>query len=316
MKNINKPIKVLFYSKWESIEDWQKVFLNKNIKLLNWPNDFKNKKHEIKYAIVWDAPNSLWRQFPNIKLIQSLGAGVDHILSKNYPKNSIITRLEDPDLTKQMTEYTFLSVLMCYRRFFNYLDQKNKKIWKQITPFKQNEFNITILGYGNIAKNIVKELTKFGFKINVWANKKRNLKKYNYFYGISELNKSLINSNCLINILPSTSYTKNLIGLSQFKKLKKESYYISLGRGNTTNEDDLIYAIEKKILKGVVLDVFQNEPLSKSNKLWKMKNIFITPHIAGVTYATKFAANIFKQNINAIENNKNIKNKVSIKKQY
>jgi len=316
MKNIKKPIKVLFYSKWESIEDWQKVFLNKNIKLLNWPTDFKNKNHNIKYAIVWDAPNSLWKKFPNIKLIQSLGAGVDHILTKNYPKNSIITRLVDPDLTNQMKEYALLAVLMCYRRYFSYLDQKNKKNWKQITPFRQYEFNITILGYGNIAKSIIKELTKLGFKINVWANKKRYLKKCNYFYGIPKLNESLKNSNCLINLLPSTNNTINLIGLSEFKKLSKESYFINLGRGDTTNENDLIYALEKKILKGAVLDVFQNEPLSKSNKLWKMDNIFITPHIAGVTYATNYAANVFKKNINAIKNNKNIKNKISIKKQY
>ena len=316
MKNINKPIRVLFYSKWESIEDWQKVFLNKNIKLLNWPTDFINKNHDIKYAIVWDAPNSLWKKFPNIKLIQSLGAGVDHILSKNYPKNSIITRLVDPDLTNQMKEYTLLAVLMCYRRYFNYLDQKNKRKWKQITPFKQNEFNITILGYGIIAKTIVKELIKLGFKINVWANKKRNLKKCNYYYGSSQLLKSIKNSNCLINLLPSTSDTINLIGISEFKNLSKESYFINLGRGNTTNEDDLIYVLEKKIIKGAVLDVFQKEPLSKSNKLWNLDNVFITPHIAGVTYATKYAANIFKQNINAIKNNKNIKNKISIRKKY
>tara|TARA_B100000686_G_scaffold149590_1_gene156862 strand:+ start:23701 stop:24651 length:951 start_codon:yes stop_codon:yes gene_type:complete len=316
LKNTNHTTKVLFYSKWDSIKEWQKVFDKENIKLINWPSDFKNKKHDIKYAIVWDAPNTLWKQFPNIKLIQSLGAGIDHILLKNYPKNSIITRLEDPDLTNQMTEYSILAVLMCYRKYFQYSELKNKIKWKQLTPLKKNEFKVTVLGYGIIAKNIIKELSKLGFNINVWASKKRELKHCKYYYGSSQFLKSVKNSNCLLNLLPNTSKTKGLINLSVFKLLNKESYFINIGRGKTVIEKELIYALKNNILTGSILDVFKNEPLIKSNELWKLKNVFISPHIAGITNATNYAAKIFKNNINAMTNQKYIKNKVSIKKQY
>ena len=63
-----------------------------------------------------------------------------------------------------MTEYAILSVLMCYRKYFQYNELKNRKKWNQISPYKAEEFKITVLGYGNIAKNIVKELLRFGFK--------------------------------------------------------------------------------------------------------------------------------------------------------
>lgn len=318
MKILQKEIKVLFYSEWDSIVDWQKVFLGKNIKLLNWPNDFKNKynKKDICYAIVWDPPNELFNDFPNLKLIQSLGAGVDHILTKNFPKNCVITRLEDPDLTNQMTEYALLSVLMCYRRYFQYNKYKNNKNWNQIVPFNQNEFKITILGYGTIAKNICKELSRFGFNINIWANSKRKVKNFNYYYGPKQLKNSVKKVNCLINLLPTTTKTFELINLKLFNLLANECYFINIGRGKTVNEKDLILALQKNIITAAVLDVFKNEPLKKSNKLWQLENVFITPHIAGVTHATKYAADTFLKNIESLNTNKKILNKISINKQY
>ena len=318
MKEIKKYTEILFYSKWDSIEEWQKVFDKKNIKLLKWPSDFKDKTnyYNIKYAIVWDPSEKMWQYFPNLKLIQSLGAGVDHILTKNPPKNCVITRLEDPNLTNQMTEYAILSVLMCYRKYFQYNELKNKKKWNQISPFKAEEFKITVLGYGNIAKNIVKELLRFGFKINVWANKKRHLTKTKYYYGRKQLYKSVQESNCLINLLPHTSSTYNIINSSIFKILAPEAYFINIGRGKTVDEKDLIYALENKLLNGAILDVFKNEPLKKSSKLYTLKNVFITPHIAGITNPTNYAANILIQNIKSLNTKNKIKNKISLVKEY
>ena len=90
-------------------------------------------------------PKELWKLFPNIKLIQSLGAGVDHILSKNPPKNCIITRLEDPNLTNQMTEYAIFAVLMCYRKYFQYNELKKKKNGSKFLRRKQKNLKLLSL---------------------------------------------------------------------------------------------------------------------------------------------------------------------------
>ena len=110
-----------------------------------------------------------------------------------------------------MKEYALLAVLMCYRRYFQYHDLKHKNKWSQLSPLKETEFKITILGYGTISKQIVKELIKFGFKVNIWANKKRIITKCNYFYGAKQLFKSVERSNCILNLLPNTSKTRDLI---------------------------------------------------------------------------------------------------------
>ena len=75
-------------------------------------------------------------------------------------------------------------------------------------------------------------------------------------------------------------------------------------------------SLKNNILNGAVLDVFKNEPLNKSNVLWELNNTYITPHIAGITNATIYAANNFIKNIEALENKSEIKNKVSLIKEY
>jgi len=313
-----KPIKIVFYSKWDSFYKWKKVLLKKNIKLYQWPDDFNKTKiyPNIYAALVWDPPESMWKSFPKIKIIQSLGAGVDHILNKSYPKDAHIIKLSDPNLSNQMADYILMSVLMCHRKIFQYSINKKNKDWNQIIPFDKDNFGITILGYGTIARIVIKKLKYMGFNVKVWSKTKRNPKNIQYYYGSRQLHKSIKNSSCLISLLPNTSETNNIIGLSEFKLLNTESYFINVGRGMTVNEQELIYALSKSILSGAILDVFSKEPLNKKSKLWELNNVFITPHIAGITNATDFAASLLKKNFNALISNKKIQNKINNIKGY
>ena len=313
-----KSINIVFFSKWDSFEEWKNILVKNNINLFNWPDDFnKNKSYpNINGALVWDPPDNMWSSFPNIKIIQSLGAGVDHILKKNYPRNTNIIKLYDPDLSNQMAEYALMSVLMCKRKYFQYSYNMKKEIWGQLTPLENKNFKITILGYGNIAKLVIKRLKYFGFHINVWSRTKRTLKSINYYYGKDKLHDSIKGSSCLISLLPDTEFSRNIIGLSEFKLLNNESYFINIGRGNTVNQKELLYALKKSILTGAIIDVFQEEPLNQKSELWKLQNLFITPHIAGITNATNFSGELLKDNFYNLYNKKTLKNKVNISRGY
>ena len=317
-KNKLRPINIVFYSKWDSFEKWRNILINHNMNLYNWPDDFKKNStySNINGALVWDPPDEIWKHFPNIKIIQSLGAGVDHILRKKIPENVNIIKLHDPNLSNQMAEYALMSVLMCKRKYFQYSKNMSNKKWNQLTPLDNKDFKITILGYGNISKLIIKNFKGMGFNINVWGNSKRNLKNINYFFGKNQLHESIKNSSCLISLLPDTKLTEDLIGLDEFSLLSNESYFINIGRGRTVKQTDLIYALKNNILTGAIIDVFNKEPLDKNNELWNLKNILITPHIAGITHATDYAAKLLKQNFNNLCLNKKLKNKINITSGY
>lgn len=308
-----QAINVVFYSQWDSYEKWKNILLKQNINLYQWPDDFiKNKYYpNINTALVWDPPEEMWKFFPKLKIIQSLGAGVDHILNKSYPKDAHIIKLSDPNLSNQMADYILMSVLMCHRKIFQYSINKKNKDWNQIIPFDKDNFGITILGYGTIARIVIKKLKYMGFNIKVWSKTKRSPQNIQYYYGSRQLHKSIKNSSCLISLLPNTSETNNIIGLSEFNLLRKECYFINVGRGMTVNEQELIYALSNAILSGAILDVFSKEPLNKKSKLWGLNNVFITPHIAGITNATDFAASLLKKNFNALIQNKKLHNKIN-----
>ena len=313
-----KPINVIFYSKWDSFEKWQEKLLKYNILLHKWPDNFDNINiyPDIEGALVWDPPNDMSSFFPNLKIIQSLGAGVDHILNKAYPKNINIIKLNDPDLSNQMADYLLMSVLMCYRRYFQYSANKENKIWKQLIPPDKDNFIITILGYGSISKLIIKKLNYMGFNVQVWSKSKRSPKNITYYYGDSELHNSLKNTSCLISLLPLTSTTHNLLGLKEFNLLSKDCYFINAGRGLTVNEEELIYALKHRVLVGAILDVFSVEPLNTNNPLWELDNVCMTPHIAGITNATDHASKLLRANFELLYKNKKLINQVSNTKGY
>jgi glyoxylate/hydroxypyruvate reductase len=313
-----RPIHIIFYSKWDSFDKWSEKLLKYNIILHRWPEVLEDNiiYSDIEGALVWDPPNDMWSFFPNLKIIQSLGAGVDHILSKSYPKSVNIIKLNDPNLSNQMAEYVLMSALMCYRKFFQYSINKKKKYWKQITPFDKKDFIITILGYGTISKLVTKKLIAMGFIVKVWSKTKRKPRNIDYYYGDKGLNNSLKNSSCLISLLPATADTYNLIGLSEFTLLSSESYLINVGRGYTINEEELITALKDKVLSGAILDVFSKEPLNKNNELWNLNNVYLTPHIAGITNATDSAAKTLRNNFDLLRKNKTLINKVDSSKGY
>ena len=316
--NKNKKINIVFYSEWDPYLKWKKILSIYNIILHKWPDDFiKNKIYsKVEGALVWDPPDEMWSCFPKIKIIQSLGAGVDHIIKNNYPKDVNIIKLNDPNLSNQISEYVLMSVLMCYRKFFQYLIYKNSKQWKQLKPMNKRDFKITILGYGNIAKLVIKRLQLNNFQVKVWGHSKRKIKNINYYHGKNQLSLSLKNTTCLICLLPFTPHTNNIIGLNEFKILNNESYFINVGRGNTVNENDLLYSLDNSILTGAILDVFKQEPLKKNNKLWNLNNVFISPHIAGITNPTNYSAKLLKENFIALYNNKKLKNLVTPNRGY
>ena len=104
----------------------------------------------------------------------------------------------------------------------------------------------------------------------------------------------------------------NQIFLSKkfLKNMKKNSCLINIGRGNAIEENDLLNHLKKNKNFYAYLDVFKNEPLKSSNQFWRLPNVTITPHVAGVTAiepSVKYMYSKYKK----LKKNKNIKSDVN-----
>ena len=299
----------------KNVEPWEKALKEKlpNTTIEVYPNI--KDKDVVDFVICWKPIKNVFEQFPNIKVIQSVGAAVDHITSTQTINNSTITRIVDERLSNDMWEFLLAIVLSELKNTRTYLKQQAQNAWKQQDYRTINDMTISILGLGKIGGYVAEKFAQIGFKVKGWSNSKKQISKVTSYDGENEFDSFLNNSNFLINLLPLTDQTKGILNKKTFRKLPKDSFLINVGRGEHLVEDDLINSLDDSKLSGAFLDVFLNEPLPKEHPFWKHAKIQITPHVASLTNVATSIEQI-TENYNRFLKKEKLLNVVSLKKGY
>ncbi len=306
---------ILFYSKFVNSKEWKRNIKKKfnNKKIISIYD--KNKFDKVDIAIVWNLPNNILNKLPNLKIIFSLGAGVDHILKLNDYNGTPIVRIKDPLMGELMYYYVLSQILNFQIGINEYKLAQSKKLWrKEILPALSKDLTIGILGFGFLGSVVGKFLARNNYKIIGYKKTKLKKEKIKMYYN-KQLPTFIKSSDILVNILPNTKDTVNFVNSKFLKLMKKKSLLISIGRGSTVNETDLFKYLKKNKLFYASLDVFKNEPLSKKNPLWSLPNINITPHVASITVMNSAIDLIYKRYSRYISTKK-IKSDVNLSKGY
>ncbi len=308
---------ILFHNTtFDKIDVWKKTIKKyfKNEKIISI-KDYK-KFNNVKYAIIWNLPDETLSKLKNLKIIFSMGAGIDHILKlKNYNRKIPIIRIKDPKMGERIANYSLAQILNYQLNFKIFQNSQNKKYWSgERTPIDNQNLTVGILGLGFLGSYIAKKLIKLNY--NVIAYKKSSKRFLNIkVYTKKNITKFIKNSDVIVSILPATPETDNIINRSFLKKMKKKSCLINIGRGNAIDETALVKHLKRNKDFFVYLDVFKNEPLKSSNKLWSLSNVSITPHVAGVT-AIDSAVEYMFQKYQIYINNHKLKSDVKTNKSF
>ncbi len=295
---------------------WEKALEEKllNTSIEVYPN-VKNKE-SVDFVICWKPKKNVFNEFPNIKIIQSVGASIDHITnSQIIEPNHIITRIIDEKLSNDMWEFLITIVLSELKSIRTYVTQKAQKTWKQHDYNTINNTTISILGLGSIGSLVAEKFAQMGFNVKGWSTSKKQISNVESYIGIHEFDAFLYNSDFLINLLPLTSKTKGILNKRTFQKLPKGSFLINVGRGEHLVETDLINALDAFMLSGALLDVFRCEPLPKEHPFWNHPKIQITPHVASLTNVKTVIDQII-ENYQRFLKNEELLNIVSLEKEY
>ncbi|MXN66411.1 glyoxylate/hydroxypyruvate reductase A [Stappia sp. GBMRC 2046] len=284
-----------------------------------WP-DAMGDPRDIEYVLTWKAPGELLNSLPGLKVIFSLGAGVDHILKGQSLPDVPVVRVVDPDLTARMTEWITLQVLLHHRKLPTYAEQQTKRLWKEHTQPGTAEVRVGILGLGVLGKDAAEMLVRFGFNVAGWARSKKAIEGVECFAGAAELDAFLARTDILVNLLPLTPDTTHLIDHAFLSKLARDGVhggpiFINAGRGATQVEGDIVRALTDGTLKAASLDVFETEPLASDSPLWNLPNAIITPHIAADSDPAALSTYVAGQ-IRAFEAGKPLENLVDLKAGY
>ena len=225
-----------------------------------------------------------------LKTISTYSVGFDHI-DIDYAKTKKITIGYTPDvLTNATAELTIGLIFDLLRRITegDHIIRKGK--WKEIFgPFDYVGTEISgktlgILGMGRIGKTVAEKASCLGMDV-LYHNRKSLPKMHKAKYvSINELFKK---SDVISVHVPYSKNTHHMINSKLLKKMKKTSFLINTSRGKVVNQKDLLKVLQTKKIQGAALDVFEDEPIDKSNDLIKLNNIVLVPHIGSSTRETR-----------------------------
>ncbi len=248
-----------------------------------WPA--AGDKAAIDYALVWHPEPGLLASLPNLRLIVSLGAGVDHVLrDPALPAGVPILRLVDPYMTQAMSEYVALNALRLHRQDFDYRMQQAASEWREREQKNAAERTVGILGFGTLGQECGRKLQAFGFDVAGWSRSEKTVPGFAAYAGKVGLNAILARSEILVSLLPMTPETENILDADLFARLPRGAGLINAGRGRHLVEADLLAALESGQLSAAILDVFREEPLPPAHPFWRHPRIVVTPHVAADTH--------------------------------
>ena len=228
---------------------------------------------------------------PKLKLVLITATGFNHIDIKGGNEKGIKTANVSDYSTNSVAQLAITYLLNELTPITEYSKEVKNNKWLDITipefqsyPINDAEGKILgIVGFGNIGKKVAVMAETLGMKVMVTKipgrkydeNNSKNTHETRY-----ELDEVLEKCDILTLHTPLTELTRDLINLERMKKMKKSSIILNLARGPVINQEDLYFALKNKIIKSAAIDVTSVEPIEKDSKLFELKNLLITPHIA------------------------------------
>lgn len=238
---------------------------------------------EIEIAVVWKPPPGGLKRFRKLKVIVSIGAGIDHVLADpELPRHVPIIRTTSEDLKLRMREYVTLQVLRLHRRLPEIEAAQARREWLPLINPPACERRVGIMGLGHLGADCARTLMAVGFDVAGWSRRLKAIEGMTGFAGQEGLPDFLARTDILVCLLPLTDATRGILNADLFAQLPKGASIINAARGGHLVENDLLAAIESGQIASAALDVFETEPLPSEHPFWDHPTILVTPHVASL----------------------------------
>lgn len=245
-----------------------------------------------EYAVVWAPPQALLDEQPGLKAVFNIGAGVDALMKLRLPPSAQVVRLDDAGMSVQMAEYVCHAVIRHFREFDGYEADVRQGRWSYRKPRNRAEFPVGVLGLGVLGSRVAQALRVFEFPVNGWSRSVKRMEGVRTFAGTESFNAFLAASRVLVNLLPLTPATTEILNRDTLSRLLPGAFVINVARGAHLVDDDLLALLDSGHLAGATLDVFRTEPLPAGHPFWTHPGITVTPHTSARTLRDESIAQI------------------------
>ena len=272
----------------------------------------------IEAAIVANPPPGGLVGLPRLRLIQSLWAGVDRLLTDaSLPAGVPIARMVDPAMNQAMAETALWATLSLHRGFFSYGAQQRAGQWLQLHQRRADELPVLVLGFGQMGRAVARALGRQGYPVSAWRRGPAtagepadpSLAGVVLHTGPAALAAALPRAQVLVNLLPLTPDTRGLLDARVLAALPRGAGLVNLARGGHLVDADLLAALASGQVGHAVLDVFHTEPLAAEHPYWTHPQVTVLPHVAALTDARSAAAAVAR-NIEALARGEPLQHRV------
>jgi glyoxylate/hydroxypyruvate reductase A len=233
----------------------------------------------VQAAVVANPPPGSLQGLPQLRLIQSLWAGVDRLLADtSLPAGVPVARMVDPAMSAAMAETALWAVLSLQRDFFVYARQQRQGLWLPHPQRRADELRVLVLGLGAMGRAAGQRLATLGYRVSGWRRDG------------SALAPMLATADIVVNLLPLTPETRGLLDARFFAALPAGAAVVNLARGAHVVDADLLATLDGGHLRHAVLDVFRTEPLPAGHPYWAHPQVTVLPHAAAATDPRSAAA--------------------------
>ncbi|XP_043922934.1 glyoxylate/hydroxypyruvate reductase B-like isoform X2 [Protopterus annectens] len=270
-----------------------------HFEVIGYDEFLKNKdaySQKIQAYMMWTFVNSpdysFLQSMPNLKIVLTAGAGLDHLdlpMIYSFGVKVANTPLQVMNATADLG----MGLMLASAR--NIVEGAKIATSPETTYFNNNWLGaditgatLGIIGMGKIGYKVAQRAKGFEMKI-LYHNKRRRVEKDEKEVGATycgKLEDLLQQSDFVMLVVNLTPDTTNLIGKRELEKMKSTATLINISRGQVVDQDALVEALQKGVIRAAALDVTCPEPLPRDHPLLKLKNVILTPHIGSSTYAS------------------------------
>ncbi|MGL5978218.1 MAG: NAD(P)-dependent oxidoreductase [Erysipelotrichaceae bacterium] len=211
--------------------------------------------------------------FKNLKTILLFSAGMDHLDHAYLQQHNIRVINAEDVYAPTMAEWIIGKMLEQLHEFPTFYEQQRQHVWKQHLDLQSLAHKqVLVIGFGNIAKALVKRLVAFDAKVTI-VNRTASQGVLDF----QSLDQELATADIVVVAIALSEETYHLMDQRRIDLMKEGALFINVARGGIVDEPALLYRLRKNTLSAH-LDVFEHEPLDSEHPIWNLANVSITPH--------------------------------------
>ena len=231
-----------------------------------------------------------FRTAPNLKLVQLLSAGYDHVDVEAARKAKVPVSNNGGANAIAVAEHTLMLMLAVLKRVVRFHNDVVAGKWRvanaaEIRVYELSGRRLGIVGLGNIGKKVVRRAAAFDMKIQYYDIRRLSEAEEDALGVRFVLFDELLRTSDVVSLhVPLDDSTRNLIGARELGLMKPEAIIVNTCRGPVIDENALHDALKSGRIAGAGLDVMVEEPPKPNHPLFALPNVTLTPHSAGPTW--------------------------------